>query len=147
MRSGPVPDAATGLVLGWLADRGVGDPGRGHPVAGFGRLARSLERVAWRPARLPGVLYVTALAGAAGAAAGPLRWGGLAGPVGVAVHRAGNTLDAMVGYRNERYEDFGWASARLDDVLTWPAARLAACLAVFLAPVAGGDRSRAWATL
>src|SRR5205807_4892527 len=79
----------------------------------------------------------------ADAVTGPLLWGALAGPVGVAVYRAVNTLDAMVGYRNEAYEDFGWASARLDDVLTWPAARLAACLAVFLAPVAGGDRSRA----
>ena len=83
----------------------------------------------------------------ADAVTGPLFWGAVAGPVGVAVYRAVNTLDAMVGHRNERYEHFGWASARLDDVLTWPAARLAAWLAVLLAPVAGGDRSRAWATL
>src|SRR5882724_2762797 len=69
MRTGPIPVAATGLVLGWLADRAIGDPAHGHPVAGFGRLARSLERVAWRPARLPGVLHAAILAGAAGAAA------------------------------------------------------------------------------
>ena len=68
-----MPVAATGLVLGWLADRVIGDPVRGHPVAGFGRLAQGLERLAWRPARLPGVLHVAVLAaGAAGAAA--LGW-------------------------------------------------------------------------
>src|SRR5207237_465133 len=61
----------------------------------------------------------------ADAVTGPLLWGAVAGPAGVAVYRAANTLDAMVGHRNERYEHFGWAAARLDDVLTWPAARLA----------------------
>src|SRR2546428_790607 len=122
MRTGPMPVAATGLVLGWLADRVIGDPVRGHPVAGFGRLAQGLERLAWRPARLPGVLPV-------------------------AVHGRVDTVDGMVRHRNERYEHFGWGAARLDDGLPWPAARLAAWLAVLLAPVAGGDRSRAWATL
>jgi adenosylcobinamide-phosphate synthase len=53
----------------------------------------------------------------------------------------------MVGHRSERYERFGWAAARLDDLLTWPAARLAAGLAVLLAPVAGGDPVRAWTVL
>jgi adenosylcobinamide-phosphate synthase len=83
----------------------------------------------------------------ADAMTGPLLWGAVAGPVGVAVYRAANTLDAMVGHRNERYEHFGWAAARLDDVLTWPAARLAAGLAVALAPVAGADRRGAWRVL
>jgi adenosylcobinamide-phosphate synthase len=83
----------------------------------------------------------------ADAVTGPLLWGAVAGPAGVAVYRAANTLDAMVGHRNERYERFGWAAARLDDLLTWPAARLAAGLAVVLAPVAGGDPLRAWTVL
>ena len=83
----------------------------------------------------------------ADAVTGPLLWGAVAGPAGVAVYRAANTLDAMVGHRNLRYERFGWAAARLDDVLTWPAARLAAGLAVALAPVAGGDPRRAWTVL
>jgi adenosylcobinamide-phosphate synthase len=83
----------------------------------------------------------------ADAMTGPLLWGAVAGPAGVAVYRAANTLDAMVGHRNERYEHFGWAAARLDDILTWPAARLAAGLGVALAPVAGGDPRRAWTVL
>lgn len=61
-----------------------------------------------------------------------LWWGSIAGAPGVLVHRAINTLDAMVGHRNERYVRFGWASARLDDVANYLPARLAA-LAVVLA--------------
>jgi adenosylcobinamide-phosphate synthase len=81
----------------------------------------------------------------ADAVVGPLVWGAIAGPAGAAAYRAANTLDAMVGYRNDRYLRFGWASARLDDVLTWPAARLGAGLAVVLAPVArGASRRAAW---
>jgi len=83
----------------------------------------------------------------ADAVIGPLLWGAIAGAPGAAVYRAANTLDAMVGHRTQRYERFGWASARLDDVLTWPAARLGALLTVLLAPHVGGDRARAWAVL
>jgi adenosylcobinamide-phosphate synthase len=58
----------------------------------------------------------------------PLLYLGLAGPVGMAVYKAINTLDSMVGYRNERYREFGWASARLDDVANFVPARLSALL-------------------
>jgi adenosylcobinamide-phosphate synthase len=83
----------------------------------------------------------------ADAVVGPLLWGAVAGPAGVVAYRAANTLDAMVGHKSPRYLRFGWAAARLDDLLTWPAARLAAALACLLAPAAGGDRRRAWRTL
>jgi adenosylcobinamide-phosphate synthase len=225
---------ALGLLAGAAADRVVGDPRHGHPVAGFGRLAAALERRVWRPSRLAGAGYTVALVGAAATGAGladaglrarpaarvllvgavtwaalggrslgrvaldlaaavatgdleearrlapalagrdprqldgpelcraavesvaentadavvgPLLWGALAGPAGVAAYRAANTLDAMVGHRSRRYRRFGWAAARLDDLLGWPAARLGAGLACLLAPAAHGDRARAWSVL
>ncbi len=225
---------AMGLVAGALADLAFGDPGRGHPVAGFGRVAAGLEARVWRPSRLAGAGYALALVGAVGAVAayadsrlrtrpagrvllvgaltwtalggrslaraaldlatavragdleaarrllpalagrdpdgldgpelcraavesvaentadaivGPLLWGAVAGPAGIAAYRAANTLDAMVGHLSHRYHRFGWAAARLDDALTWPAARLAAGLACVLAPTVHGDRRLAWATM
>jgi adenosylcobinamide-phosphate synthase len=212
----------------------MGDPRRGHPVAGFGQIAAGLERWAWRPSRVAGIVYTSGLVGGATAGAvwadrqarhrpyarqlllaavtwsalggrslalagqalgdaarhgdlerarqlaptlvgrdpsgldagelcraavesvaentadavvGPLLWGALAGPAGVVGYRAANTLDAMVGHHSPRYSRFGWAAARLDDLLTWPAARLGAVLACLLAPAVGGNPGQAWQTL
>ena len=58
----------------------------------------------------------------------PLLWGGLLGAPGLLGYRAANTLDAMVGYKSPRYRRFGWASARLDDLLNLLPARVAAFL-------------------
>jgi adenosylcobinamide-phosphate synthase len=82
----------------------------------------------------------------ADAVVGPLVWGVLAGPAGVAAYRAANTLDAMVGHRSDRYEAFGWAAARLDDLMSWPAARAAALLTAATAPVVGGSARLTWRT-
>ncbi|WUI01602.1 cobalamin biosynthesis protein [Spirillospora sp. NBC_00431] len=75
------------------------------------------------------------------AAVAPLVWGAVAGVPGLLMYRAVNTLDAMVGYRNPRYERFGWAAARLDDVANWVPARMTGAL---VALCSGGD---AWRVL
>ena len=74
----------------------------------------------------------------------PLIWGALAGNAGLTGYRAVNTLDAMVGHHSPRYEEFGWACARLDDVANWVPARLTALLAAACAPVVGGRPGIAW---
>ena len=76
----------------------------------------------------------------------PLLWGAAAGVPGLLGYRAANTLDAMVGRRSPRYENFGWAAARLDDLLNLVPARVAAALAVAGAPVVGGSAGQAWRT-
>ncbi|MDP9427812.1 MAG: cobalamin biosynthesis protein, partial [Actinomycetota bacterium] len=56
---------AAGLALGAAADLLLADPRRGHPVAGFGRLAAALERLLWQDSRAAGVAYAGLLTGAA----------------------------------------------------------------------------------
>lgn len=68
------------------------------------------------------------------AVVGALVWGGLAGVPGLVGFRAVNTLDAMVGHKSARHLRFGWASARLDDLVGYPGARLTAALAVLAGP-------------
>lgn len=198
---------AIGLFLGWAADRALGDPRRGHPVALFGTWAGWVETRTHRDSRAAGVLTealvlapplalgvaATRLPGPARALAtaaltwaalggtslgreglavhdllasddlpgartrvrnlvgrvtddltadevaraavesvaentsdavvGTLVWGAALGPLGVVLHRTANTLDAMHGHRTARYTRFGWAAARLDDLLGWVPAR------------------------
>jgi adenosylcobinamide-phosphate synthase len=217
---------AVGLALGWLADRALGDPRRGHPVALFGRSASAVERLTYSDARGAGVVHTTVLlgllgvlgigaqraaahGGAVGTAAvtagatfialggtsltrtgeqmarlldaddldgarallpslcgrdpsaldaagltratlesvaentsdaqvAPLWWGTLGGVPGLLVYRGANTLDAMIGHRSPRYERFGWAAARFDDVLNYLPARVTGLLVAACAPVVGG---------
>lgn len=58
----------------------------------------------------------------------PVFWGALFGLPGIAAYKAVNTLDSMIGHRNARYEDFGWASARFDDLVNLIPARLTGAL-------------------
>ncbi|NRQ48661.1 cobalamin biosynthesis protein [Aeromicrobium stalagmiti] len=222
---------AIGLVLGFAADRVLGDPARHHPVAAFGTIAGTLERRVWADDRLTGVAYTAALVGGTGAVGlvadrlsarhpvartlltaaatwavvggrslgreaehvlawleadnvpaarqqlthlvgrdpsrldageisratvesvaentsdavvAPLLAGAVGGVGGLMAYRAANTLDAMVGHRSERHLRFGWAAARLDDVLNLAPARLSALLAAVLAPTVGGRTSAAF---
>lgn len=217
--------SAAGLALGWLADQRLGDPRRGHPVAGFGALALRLEERLYGDDKLRGAVFEATLVGAAvglgalleralkghpalrplvvaaatwtvlggrslareaeaiadhlqagdlpaarnrvrnlvsrdpdtldaddlaraalesvaentsDAVVAPLFWGAVAGQPGLLGYRAINTLDAMVGYRNDRYRNFGWAAAKVDDLANWVPARLTAALTVLAAPLVGG---------
>ena len=220
---------AVGLLLGFAADRVLGDPRRLHPVAGFGTGAAALERRLYADSRARGVVHVTLLVGAAvalGVAAerrrgpgarvlhtaaatwavlggrslerealavlahldaddlpaarqrlthlvgrdtraldasevaravieslaentsdavvAPLVWGAVAGVPGLLGYRAANTLDAMVGHRNARYERFGWCAARLDDLVNLPGSRLAGLATLVAAPRGARAAARAW---
>lgn len=74
----------------------------------------------------------------------PLVWGAVAGVPGLLAYRATNTLDAMVGHHNQRYENFGWASARLDDLMNLPGSRLAGLLTIAAVPGRGCEAWRTW---
>ncbi len=74
----------------------------------------------------------------------PLFYLAIAGPAGMAAYKAINTLDSMVGYRNECYREFGWASARMDDIANFIPARLTALLIWIAALLPGFDARRAY---
>ena len=69
----------------------------------------------------------------------PALWGAFAGAPGALGHRAVNTLDSMVGHHSARYEEFGWASAKLDDAAAWVPARVTALLVAAARPARAGD--------
>lgn len=221
---------AIGLVVGYTADRLLGDPRRLHPVAGFGHLSQQLENVVYADSRARGVAHTAILVGGAAvlgalterasrppvarvvttavatwmvlggkslereaeavhahllagdlpaarerlthlvgrdtadldeseiaraviesvaentsdAVVAALVWGAVAGVPGLVVYRAINTLDAMVGHHNARYDNYGWASARLDDLVNLPASRLSALLVLTAQPRRAADAWHTW---
>lgn len=69
----------------------------------------------------------------------PLLYAMLGGPAAAYLYRTVNTLDSMVGYRNERYREFGRASARLDDLANLLPSRLTALMLLAADALDGGD--------
>ena len=74
----------------------------------------------------------------------PAFWYLVAGLPGIAIYKAVNTADSMIGHRTTRHEAFGWASARLDDALNFLPARLSGVFTVLAAPLVGGSIGDAW---
>lgn len=74
----------------------------------------------------------------------PLFWGFIGGAPLAIVYRAINTCDSMVGYKNEKYESFGWASARLDDVVNWIPSRITGTLMLLGHRPKHMSRKKAW---
>ncbi len=68
----------------------------------------------------------------------PAFWIGLGGLPGGVIYKAVNTADSMIGHKSPRFHAFGWAAARLDDLLNLPASRLSALLLVLAAALTPG---------
>jgi adenosylcobinamide-phosphate synthase len=69
----------------------------------------------------------------------PLFYLAIGGAPLALAYKAVNTLDSMIGHQDERYMDFGWASARLDDLINWIPARVAAVLLIIGAAMTTGQ--------
>jgi adenosylcobinamide-phosphate synthase len=75
----------------------------------------------------------------------PVFWMAIAGLPGAALYKAINTADSMIGHRTPRHEAFGWAVARLDDLVNLPASRLSALLLVAAATLSkNASAAAAW---
>ncbi len=77
----------------------------------------------------------------------PLFWLVIGGLPGIALYKAVNTADSMIGHKTERHREFGWAAARFDDLVNWLPARLSALLIAGAAFwIKGADAEKAWTT-
>jgi adenosylcobinamide-phosphate synthase len=74
----------------------------------------------------------------------PVFWMAIGGLPGAALYEAINTADSMIGHRTPRHQAFGWAAARLDDLVNLPASRLSALLLVAAAALSGNGAGAAW---
>jgi adenosylcobinamide-phosphate synthase len=75
----------------------------------------------------------------------PAFWLAIVGLPGGAAYKAINTADSMIGHRTPRHEAFGWAAARLDDLVNLPASRLSALLIIAAAATNSAEQARkAW---
>jgi adenosylcobinamide-phosphate synthase len=156
------PFVVVGWALGvWLtkstfALRALGQAAQAvrAPLAA-GDLGEARRHLSALCSRDPASLDGSALAGAAvsslaenlcDSVVAPLFYFAIAGLPGAMAYRAVNTLDAMIGYRG-RYEHFGKAAARLDDLLNFVPARLTALLLLAAGTVLGLDLHGGWRVL
>ncbi len=118
-----------------------------------GDLALAREKVAWIVGRDTANLDEQGISRAAvesvaestvDGVTAPLFFAALFGPVGAIVYRAINTLDSMFGHKDSRYQNFGWASARIDDVANFIPARITAPLMCFAAALLRQHPVQAW---
>ena len=134
--------AGTGRRMADLLDAGDLDAARELLPSLCGRDPATLDADGLSRAALESVAENTS-----DAAIAPLLWAAVGGLPAVCGYRAVNTLDAMIGYRSDRYRRFGWAAARLDDAANYPAARLTGLLVALCAPLVDGcprNALRAW---
>jgi adenosylcobinamide-phosphate synthase len=155
----PVAKVLVTALATWVALGGTSLVREGTAMDGAleaGDLAAARERLTHLCARDPSGLEAADLARAtvesmaentSDAVVAPLLWAAVAGVPGVLGYRAVNTLDAMVGYRSPRYLQFGWASARLDDLVNLVPARVTGVLTVACARLVGGSPKQAWRVL
>lgn len=145
------------LVAATLALKGLAAAAAGvqHPLIA-GNLPLARERVAAIVGRDTAALDAQGVVRAAvesvaentvDAVVAPLFYAFVGGAPLALAYRAVNTLDSMVGYRNERYRYLGWASAKLDDLANFLPARLAGGLFVLATVLLGGDWRRVWRTI
>lgn len=111
------------------ASRGDLDQARGRARSLVSRETASLSEAALARAAVESLSENTSDAVTATA-----LWALVGGAPAAYAQRASNTLDAMIGYRSERYEQFGYVAARLDDVLNFPAARATAVVVMLVRP-------------
>ena len=142
------------VVAALLAQRSLYDHVRRvYAAFGEGGLAAAREAVSHVVGRNPDALDESGVCRAAiettaenfsDGVVAPAFWYLVAGLPGIAIYKAVNTADSMIGHRSERYRAFGWASARLDDGLNFIPARLSGVLTVLAAPLAGASMRDAW---
>jgi len=77
----------------------------------------------------------------------PALWFAVLGLPGMALYKAINTADSMIGHRSPRHAAFGWAAARLDDLVNLPASRLSAVLIAGAAVISGGNIRGTWSAV
>ncbi|MBI5191666.1 MAG: cobalamin biosynthesis protein CobD [Nitrospirae bacterium] len=142
--------AALSVLLGYttLAARGLADAGRDVltplEAGDLGAARKALSMVVGRDtggldeADVARGAVETVSENASDGVVAPLLYLAMGGAPLALAYKAVNTMDSMVGYRNERYMDFGWAAARLDDLANFIPARLTALLMVAASSVLTG---------